>query len=350
MEPLKRLPEEELHKCFLATQGCLRELRTETSHRRHSRPVDFHSIGDPFVRDFSAIMLSRAWRRMAGKKQIASPLISRVRDRDSHTCEVMGNSLRIAEHLGLNTYLTLAIAAGHDIGHVPFGHQGEKYLRVRGLGPTFSHEKMSVIVAQHVERHGEGLNLTHAVLDGMFRHSGKNVVSTMTQESWVVRWTDKITYNFADYDDFQRLRLECDPELYDLADMFGRNHRERTFRTIVGLCEESSDERRVSFKASLIAAHFDRFRNLMYREYVKIAEQNVSEYLDPIYDVLERNKCIPPALGIALLTDEEVYDLAALKRTLTKRDIMATGLGGVIFKTPREVLKNVDMTALDLDW
>ena len=345
---MKTIPDKELHARFVATRGVLSKLRTTSSRRRHTWENDFHAIGDPFVRDLSVILSSKAWRRMGGKNQVASsPLTPYIRDRATHVAEVMAHGARITEHLGLNTHLSLSIAAGHDIGHVPFGHQGEHYLAQK-TGKPFTHEVMGVVVAQHIERRGAGLNLTHETLNGMYRHSGSNASVDMTPESWVIRYADKIAYLFADYNDFRRLKWKCSSALDDAMDWFGRNQRDRTFRTMVALCEESVAEGKVSFSTSEPARRFDALRKLMYREYSRVVEQDVGRILDPIYDFLERSTLVPPWIGIARLTDGEVCQLACDRRMLNSKTIMDTGLGEIIETHP--TLASIDVLSLDLDW
>jgi len=266
----------------------------------------------------------------------------------------MAHSVRIAENLGFNTNLALAIAAGHDIGHVPFGHQGEHYLQ-RRLGVKFTHEIMGVIVSQHIERGGDGLNQTRATLKGMHGHSGDNASIDMTPEAWVVRYADKIAYLLADYNDFIRMHWRCGARLNDLMAWFGKSQRHRTIRIMTALCEESVEAGRVTFETSEAAVKFAELRRLMYEEYVKVVEQDVSRFLDPIYGLLERSGEIPAWLGIALLTDEEVCTLTGAHRMLCWRNIMATGLGEIIsVMHEREEFRNkvfsLDPTALDLDW
>lgn len=342
------IPDRELHERFTATRGALTARRTVTGRRRHTWENDFHAIGDPFVRDLSVIMSSKAWRRMGGKNQVASsPLTPYVRDRATHVAEVIAHSVRIAEHLGLNAHLAAAIAAGHDIGHVPFGHQGEHYIAEK-TGTRFTHEVMGVVVAQHIERRGEGLNLTHETLDGMYRHSGKNASSHMTPEAWVVRFADKIAYLFADYNDFRRLRWKCPSDLEDAMQWFGANQRGRTFRTIVALCEESKTVGTISFSQTEPARRFEMLRTLMYKEYARVAEQNVGRILDPLYDFLERSRLVPPHIGLALLTDSEVRNLVGSTGMLNSKSIMDTGLGEIIETHPD--LHRIDVLNLDLDW
>jgi dGTP triphosphohydrolase len=287
---------------------------------------------------------------MVGKNQVASlPDTPHIRDRMTHVLEVMAISGRMADHLGLNVFLAQAIAAGHDIGHVPFGHQGEAYLAER-LQKKFTHEVMGVVIAQHLERRGIGLNCTFDTLDGMMRHSGKNVSETMTPEAWIVRFADKIAYLFADYNDFERLCWRCSKELDELMRWFGPNQRSRTTRVWAELYRESVSKGRVSFSESETAKNFEKLRTLMYAEYVRVVEQNVARILDPVYDFLDRSKLIPPWLGIALLTDREVCDLTERPHMLNSREIMRTGLGEIIETTDRDLLFNIDPTNPDLNW
>ena len=347
---MKTISDSELLARFVATQGKLSHLRTTVSHRRHTWENDFHALGDPFARDKRVILLSKAYRRMGGKNQVASShLAPHIRNRATHVSEVVAHSIGIAEHLGLNVMLAEAIAEGHDMGHVPFGHQGEYYLQQK-MGVKFTHEMMGVILAQHVERRGHGLNLTRATLEGMYRHSGSNTSPHMTQEAWVVRYADKIAYLFADYNDFGRMNWRCSPELCDLMDWFGKSQRDRSFRTIMALCEESASAGRVTFETSEPAVAFNKLRSLMYVEYGRVVEQDVSGILDRLYKLLDRSQTIPPWLGIALLTDEEVSNFTRDGRMLNWKGVMDTGLGEIISITPREKLFSIDPMSLDLDW
>lgn len=350
---MKTITNEELHRRLLATQNSLAHLKTETSHRRHTwneeGEVDFHSIGNPFVRDLDVIFKSKAWRRMSGKNQVASsPFDSHLRNRETHVIEVLGCSSRIAEHLGLNVFLAQAIAAGHDLGHVPFGHQGEHYIQKK-TGSKFTHEVMGTVILQCVERRGHGCNVTWATLEGVHGHSGNNAKESMTPEGWVVRYADKIAYLFADYNDFDRMQWQCQPKLVELMNWFGFSQRDRTLRTAMALYEESVSSGRVIFEKSEAAINFNKLRKLMYYEYERVVEQDVSVYLEPVWNLLDRSGVIPPWLGISLLTDNDICRLLGEHRVLRWKSIMDTGLGEIIKKTPQEVLWGIK-PELDLNW
>lgn len=120
-----------------------------------------------FQRDRDRIVHCKAFRRLKDKTQVfLSPVGDHYRTRLMHTLEVSQNARTIARALDLNETLTEAIALGHDLGHTPFGHAGERVLNE--MNPAgFKHNEQSVRVAQCLEKNGQGLNLTWEVLDGM---------------------------------------------------------------------------------------------------------------------------------------------------------------------------------------
>lgn len=350
---MREISTAEVTRRLRATQGALRHLATTASHRRlEYGDDDPRSVGGAFAHDLKALLCSKASRRMGAKNQVACADDTSVhmRNRSIHVDEVEASALWISDVLELNIMLACAISKGHDIGHVPFGHQGEHYLVHTKGHSGFCHEVMGVVIAQHIERKGKGMNLTHATLDGMQRHSGNRVSESMSQEAWVVRFADKIAYLFADFNDFERLEHAPARELIDLMNWFGDKQRGRVARTIMALCEESAAAGRVQFSETEAAKRFEELRRLMYREYLKIVEQDVTPKLDPIYRLLEQSELVPPALGIALLTDVEVCRFNREARLLSTKHIMNTGLGEIIRLVPREQLFSIDINDLDLDW
>lgn len=337
---------------WVSSAGALAHLRTTTSHRRKTYDLDFRDTDDPFIWDIRAILNAKGFRRLDKKNQVASlPRLPHVRDRATHVMEVNSQAIAIAMHLGLNVNLASAISFGHDIGHVPFGHQGEHYLGDR-LGLPFTHEVMGTILCQQIERDGKGLNLTWHTLDGMWRRSGNNAVPEMSAEAWVVRYADKIAYLFSDYNDLvKRFRWKCPDELNDLAKWFGHNQRSRVTHVITELCLESATEGRVTFEKSEAAQNFSHFRKLMYQQYVGVVEQNIARILDPLWAYFEGSKIVPPWLGIALLTDVEVLHLInSAGHLINYGHIETTGLGEILKLVPQEKLFAIDPCGLDLDW
>jgi dGTPase len=333
----------------LPTKNALSSLKTISGRRKNS--IRFHDVDDPFIRDETALLASKALRRLACKTQVASYTgHAHIRNRLAHTMEVVHVAVRIASWLGLNVNLTRAIALGHDIGHVPLGHQGEQYLSSR-LGKKFTHEVMGVVVAQHVERRGNGLNLSYEVLDGMYRHSGKNASSSMTPEAWVVRYADKISYLFADFNDFHRLHWPINNKLKGAMSWFGNTQRERTFTACVALQLESAEKNFVHFEESEAASRFTELRSLMYKEYVRVVEQDPGHVLGPLYDFLERCDIAPPHLVIALMTDDDVRRLCHHNTgMLNVRDIMTTGAGEIIRSFTEGKIGTINCFQTDLGW
>ena len=152
-----------------------------------------------FQRDRDRIIHSKSFRRLKDKTQVfLTPEGDHYRTRLTHTLEVSQNARTIAKALQLNEDLVEAIALGHDLGHTPFGHAGERALnRVCPYG--FSHNEQSVRTVDILEKDGFGINLTYEVRDGIKNHQTSCMPSTL--EGRVVRLSDKIAYIHHDMDD-----------------------------------------------------------------------------------------------------------------------------------------------------
>lgn len=168
-----------------------------------------------FQRDRDRIIHSTSFRRLANKTQVfLAPEGDHYRTRLTHTLEVAQISCAIARSLCLNVDLTEAIALGHDLGHTPFGHAGERGLRraraqYRGLDPLsregqalFRHNEQSVRIVERLEKYGRGLNLSFEVTDGMRCHT--NHMRAVTLEGRIVSLADRIAYVCHDIDDAER--------------------------------------------------------------------------------------------------------------------------------------------------
>ena len=152
-----------------------------------------------FQRDRDRVVHSKSFRRLKDKTQVfLAPEGDHYRTRLTHTLEVSQNARTIAKALRMNEDLTEAIALGHDIGHTPFGHAGERALR-RVCPEGFEHNIQSVRVVEVLEKRGNGLNLTKEVRDGILNHKTKGNPSTL--EGKIVRFSDKIAYISHDVDD-----------------------------------------------------------------------------------------------------------------------------------------------------
>lgn len=173
---------------------------TESKGRLKSEPqCDVRPV---FQRDRDRIIHCKAFRRLKDKTQVfLSPEGDHYRTRLTHTLEVSQNARTIAKALRLNEELVEAIALGHDLGHTPFGHAGERALnRICPLG--FEHNIQSVRTVDRLEKKGQGLNLTYEVRDGILHHQTSGTPHTL--EGKIVRLSDKIAYIHHDMDDAVR--------------------------------------------------------------------------------------------------------------------------------------------------
>ncbi|NLP42407.1 MAG: deoxyguanosinetriphosphate triphosphohydrolase [Veillonellaceae bacterium] len=158
---------------------------------------EFCDFRTAFQRDRDRIIHSKAFRRLKHKTQVYISPGDHYRMRMTHSLEVAQISRTIARGLMLNEDLTEAIALGHDVGHTPFGHAGEYALR--DIIGHYNHNEQSLRVVEHLERSGQGLNLTVDVKDGILNHTGPN--KPFTLEGNIIRFGDRIAYLCHDYDD-----------------------------------------------------------------------------------------------------------------------------------------------------
>ena len=192
------------------------------------------NIRTDFQRDRDRIIHSKSFRRLKHKTQVfLSYAGDHYRTRLTHTLEVSQIARTISVALNLNETLTEAIALGHDLGHTPFGHAGEKVIS-EILGVPFKHNLQSVKVVNLLEKNGKGLNLTFEVIDGIKKHSKgrgpilKNPCSLVTLEGQVVRIADIIAYINHDIDDAVRAGIIKVKELpVQVTNIIGETHNER---------------------------------------------------------------------------------------------------------------------------
>ncbi|MCI9646760.1 MAG: deoxyguanosinetriphosphate triphosphohydrolase [Lachnospiraceae bacterium] len=179
-----------------------------------------------FQRDRDRILHCKSFRRMKYKTQVfLSPRGDHYRTRLTHTLEVSQNARTIAKALRLNEDLAEAVALGHDLGHAPFGHAGERVLNEICQG-GFRHNEQSVRMVEKLEKDGRGLNLTWEVRDGILNHQTHLMPSTM--EGKIVRLSDKIAYINHDIDDAIRARVLMEEDIpLEYREVLGDTSRKR---------------------------------------------------------------------------------------------------------------------------
>jgi dGTPase len=236
----------------------LEELERTTLHPRAARSAESRGRARPepedemrpvFQRDRDRLLHCKSFRRLKGKTQVfLAPKGDHYRTRLTHTLEVAQVARSIARALRLNEMLVEAVVMGHDLGHTPFGHAGERALDQLVKG-GFHHVRQSVRVVEVLEKEGRGLNLTAEVLDGILRHSkGKGEVlmkgsgaKALTLEAEIVRLADVIAYVNHDLDDAIRGGLLRESDVpREIRRALGDRHSKR-LATLVGDVIRGSD-------------------------------------------------------------------------------------------------------------
>ncbi len=217
--------------------------------RGRLRPEEEDGIRPAFQRDRDRIIHCKAFRRLKHKTQVFfAPTGDHYRTRLTHTLEVSQIARSIAKVLRLNEELTEAIALGHDLGHTPFGHAGERVINELVPG-GFNHYEQSLRIVDILEHDGVGLNLTWEVRDGIARHSkGKSGMPVgadpehraSTIEGQIARVADIIAYVNHDIDDAVRAGLLRDEDLPAArVEVLGRSSSERIGRMVTDVVLET---------------------------------------------------------------------------------------------------------------
>ena len=263
---------------------CERAVLSENSQGRKIKEAEC-DVRTVFQRDRDRIIHCKAFRRLKHKTQVfLSPESDHFRTRLTHTLEVSQIARTISRALRLNEDLTEAIALGHDLGHTPFGHAGERALdTVFPYG--FSHYEQSVRVCERLERNLKGLNLTKEVLDGILNHTKGQLPFTL--EGRVVRISDKIAYINHDIDDAERAGIikEDDIDL-EIRDVLGSKKSERINTMVKSVIFNSVDDIKMD---SATALQFDRlhdflFSNVYTNPLAKGEEKKVYGIINEIYN------------------------------------------------------------------
>lgn len=257
-----------------------------------------------YQRDRDRILHCRSFRRLKQKTQVfLSPESDHYRTRLTHTLEATQIARTIARALFLNEDLTEAIGLGHDLGHTPFGHAGERALNA--LYPDgFTHFAQSVRVVQRLEKDLAGLNLTAEVIDGIGNHTRGRW--PLTLEGQALRWADRIAYINHDIEDAIDGGVLAPQDLpADCVRVLGDSKSRRITTLITALVDDSArrlakgdiprDGSRVLTIDGAVGQAFDELHRFMYATVYSDSAAKAEEYkVDRLLGQLYRHYCERP--------------------------------------------------------
>ena len=224
---------EAMEREMLSPYACL-----SSQSKGRQVPLELCPTRTCFQLDIDRIVHSKAFRRLKHKTQVfLEPEGDHYRTRMTHTIEVSRIARTIARGLRLNEDLAEAAAYGHDLGHTPFGHAGERVLNEIMPG-GFAHNEQSLRVVDRLEKDGEGLNLTYEVRRGILCHTGPDRAETL--EGQLLRLADKIAYINHDIDDAIRGKIIYPMDLpLSVSQVLGFTHSERINTLTVDIITQS---------------------------------------------------------------------------------------------------------------
>lgn len=274
-------------------------------------------IRGAYFRDTTAILHSSPFRRLKHKTQVFfAPSNDHICTRIEHSLHVATIASAICRGLGLDSELAWAIGLGHDLGHAPFGHTGEKIIskitEAKGLG-VFQHEIFSLRIADMLAH----LNLTYAVRDGIVCHCGEKFVQSLnpeekvknlesiktiaglvpsTYEGCVMRFSDQIAYLGRDFEDACRLNVVNKSDLpHEISSVIGKTNGEIINTLVNDIVTSSSEDRGISFSDEVFTAvkqmksfNYERIyrSDLMkgYERYFSRLINLIVDYLDDLFE------------------------------------------------------------------
>lgn len=270
-------------------------------------------IRTDFQRDRDRIIHCKAFRRLKQKTQVfLAPEGDHYRTRLTHTLEVAQNARTIARALRLNEDLTEAIALGHDLGHTPYGHAGERALDrlTKDMG-GFHHNEQSVRVVERLEKDGKGLNLTKEVRDGILNHQTKCM--PMTLEGKIVRLSDKIAYINSDIDDAIRAGIIKETDIPgELSKILGDSTNKRLNTLVHDIVRNSEGKEDICMSKEVETAMFDLRKFLFSAVYTnpvaKGEEKKVGHVIDELYEYYNAHVDEMPGEFLQLIDDGESHE------------------------------------------
>jgi len=251
--------------------------------RGRERPEPECGVRTAFCRDRDRIIHSKAFRRLKQKTQVfLSPEGDHYRTRLTHTLEVSQIARTLARAMRLNEDLTEAISMGHDLGHTPFGHAGERALdKLSPFG--FRHYEQSVRVVQKLEKDHRGLNLTYETIDGILNHTTGSIPETL--EGQIVRLSDRIAYINHDIEDAITAKVFSEAKLpKDITDILGGGKSERITTLVNSLLEHSSEDK-IAYGGEVGAA-FEKLHGYMFEHVYLNTESDVKSEEIKVFDLI----------------------------------------------------------------
>ena len=243
-----------------------------------------------FQQDRDRILHSKAFRRLKHKTQVYISPGDHYRTRMTHSLEVSQICRTITRALNLNEDLTEAIALGHDVGHTPFGHAGEQAIaRITG---HFEHNEQSLRILDHLEKEGQGLNLTAEVRDGILNHTGDEAPKTL--EGAIVKTGDRMAYLCHDFDDGMRAGVIGVADLpYEVRAILGERHSDMITAMVTDMIASSTGIGTIR-QSDKIREAMDLFRNFMFeRVYltseIMVEREKAAHVISGLYERLMKN-------------------------------------------------------------
>ena len=296
----EQLEQQELE--YLSPDAC-----PNIGHARRLRPEPPCPYRTEFQRERDRIMHCNSFRRLKRKTQVfLSPAGDHYRTRLTHTLEVAQVARTISRALRLNEDLTEAIALGHDLGHSPFGHSGESILN--SICPHgYRHYEQSLRVVDLIEKHGQGLNLTAEVRNGILCHTNR---VADTKEGNVVRVADRIAYMNHDIEDAIRAGILQKEELpKDVLEVLGDTKTKRITCLVGAVVKHGSETIGMApeIQAMHDKLHAFLFERVYYNPIAKQEENKAKLLLETLYTYFISHASLMPPEYLAIAEKEDVH-------------------------------------------
>ena len=296
----EQLEQQELE--YLSPDAC-----PNIGHARRLRPEPPCPYRTEFQRDRDRILHCNSFRRLKRKTQVfLSPAGDHYRTRLTHTLEVAQVARTISRALRLNEDLTEAIALGHDLGHSPFGHSGESILN--SICPHgYRHYEQSLRVVDLIEKHGQGLNLTAEVRNGILCHTNR---VADTKEGNVVRVADRIAYVNHDIEDAIRAGILQKEELpKDVLEVLGDTKTKRITCLVGAVVKHGSETIGMApeIQAMHDKLHAFLFERVYYNPIAKQEENKAKLLLETLYTYFISHASLMPPEYLAIAEKEDVH-------------------------------------------